>query len=249
MAHQFFISDIIGGMARLSDEDAVHARALRLRPDEDVIAVANGRAYAARVAEATKGSVTLAVGSEIPVAPEPRVKVTLYQALPKAAKLELVIQKCVELGITAVCPVALARCVPQEGAGGEKKLARWRRVAKEAAMQSGRLVVPEVTPPLAFESALESMREHELLLVPYEEAREPGLREILREAFLPKPSISDIALVIGPEGGMEKRETEAFEAIGGRLLSLGPRVLRTETAGMCVLAAVMYEAGELANRG
>ncbi len=168
------------------------------------------------------------------------LKVTLYQALPKAAKMETVIQKCVELGVHAICPLIMARCVAEYS--DTKKLTRWRRIAKEAAMQSGRLIVPEVAQPVTLDAAKERMAVDELLLVPYEEAKSPGFKDILRGAL---ENISRAGVVIGPEGGMEPDEAKALADIGGKILSLGPRILRTETAGLCVLSALMYEAGEM----
>ncbi len=224
----------------MTGEDFIHARALRLRIGEEVAAVANGVAFLASVENVSKAEIRLNIMEPLQTAPEPSLCVTLYQALPKASKLETVIQKCVELGVHAICPIVTARCVAE--AGDSKKLARWRRIAKEAAMQSGRLIVPEIAPPEPLLAARERMAAEELLLVPYEEAKSPGLRETLRGALR---ASKRVGVVIGPEGGMEKGEIEALADIGGKALSLGPRILRTETAGMCVLSALMYEAGEL----
>lgn len=204
-------------------------------------AVHDGVAYSARVEGVTKTEVALRIAEAMKAAPEPSLRVTLYQALPKLSKMETVIQKCVELGVHAICPLVLARCVAEPG--DVKKLARWRRIAKEAAMQSGRLIVPDVAQPLPLEEAMERMTREALLLVPYEEAKTPGVRETLRGAALRE--MRSVGIVIGPEGGMEPHEARALENIGGKILSLGPRILRTETAGMCVLSALMYEAGEM----
>ncbi len=229
-----------GQTAVLAGEDFVHARALRLRIGEEVAAVNDGRAFLASVDSVSKSEILLRLIEPLQTAPEPNLRVTLYQALPKAAKLETVIQKCVELGVHAICPLVTARCVAE--ADNQKKLTRWRRIAKEAAMQSGRLIVPEVAPPILLETAKERMADEELLLVPYEEAKSPGLRETLRGAL---GKLTRAGVVIGPEGGMEQSEVKELSDIGGKALSLGPRILRTETAGMCVLSALMYEAGEM----
>ncbi len=194
----------------------------------------------AHVESVSKSEIVLSLKAPLQTAPEPVLKVTLYQALPKAAKMETVIQKCVELGVHAICPLVMARCVAEPD--NNKKLARWRRIAKEAAMQSGRLIVPEVAPPVPLAAAKERLAAEELLLVPYEEAKSPGLKDTLRGAL---GNIARAGVVIGPEGGMEADEAGLLADIGGRILSLGPRILRTETAGLCVLSALMYEAGEL----
>jgi 16S rRNA (uracil1498-N3)-methyltransferase len=110
-------------------------------------------------------------------------------------------------------------------------------------MQCGRLIIPEVAEPVSLMEC-SRMAQEELLLVPYEEAKSPGLRETLRTEFDARPGLTRAGIVIGPEGGMEPEEAKAL-AVRGKLLSLGPRILRTETAGMCVLSAVMYEAGEM----
>ena len=229
-----------GKTAALTGEDFVHARALRLKTGEEVAAVESGRAYLALVESASKSEIFLSLKEPLETAPEPNLRVTLYQALPKASKMETVIQKCVELGVYAICPLVMARCVAEPD--NQKKPARWRRIAKEAAMQSGRLIVPEVALPVPLAAAKERMKEEELLLVPYEDAKSPGIKDVLSGAL---GDISRVGVIIGPEGGMAPGEAKPLSDIGGKILSLGPRILRTETAGLCVLSALMYEAGEM----
>lgn len=166
------------------------------------------------------------------------VKVTLYQGLPKADKMELIIQKCVELGVAEVVPVAMARCVVKLDAGkGGKKAARWQQIATSAAEQSKRAIVPTVREPISFKEAVREAEQKDVLLFPYELAdQEIGTRALFESL---KPG-SSVAVFIGPEGGFAPEEVELAKAAGARVISLGKRILRTETAGFTVMAFIMY---------
>ncbi len=165
---------------------------------------------------------------------EPKVSVTLYQAYPKSAKMEEIVQKSVELGARAVVPFISARCVKKP-----EDASRLRRVALSAVKQCGRSVIPDVADILRFDDAVQRMAKHDKLIVCWEEEKQTSLKEALQG------SETDIGVVIGSEGGFEAFEVEKMRQAGGVSVTLGPRILRTETAGIAVLAAVFYEKGQM----
>ena len=169
--------------------------------------------------------------SELPV------KISLYQALPKGDKLELVIQKAVELGVSEVIPVRTARCVVKvEGVRADKKLERWKKLSMEAAKQSGRGMVPDVLPVMDFNEAIKRARKSEYMVIPYELYEEGGLRSLKNKIA---EGVESISVFIGPEGGFERDEVKKAVSEGGNVISLGRRILRTETAAIAVLAHIM----------
>lgn len=230
----FFVREIVGSAAPLDAEDARHVlKALRLKPDEKVAIACEGRRYLARIR--AEGMMAVAeILEELP-SNEPRIHVTLYQGLPKGDKMDLIVQKCTELGICRVVPCQMSRCVTR-WEGGDKKLSRWRRIAREAATQCGRALVPEIQDCLPFRDLPEALTHHQLALVPWESAVRPGA---LREALA---GMEDIALVIGPEGGISPEEIQALRALP---VTLGPRILRTETAGLAALTMLLTLSGEM----
>ena len=165
---------------------------------------------------------------------EPGVKVTLYQAYPKLAKMEEIVQKAVELGAGGIVPFISARCVKKP-----EDASRLRRVALAAVKQCGRSVIPEVSDILRFDDALKQMRVHDSLIVCWEEEKQTPLSDAL------KGDARDVGIVIGSEGGFEAAEVEKMRTAGGVSVTLGPRILRTETAGIAVLAAVLYDKGQM----
>lgn len=243
--NRFFVAPekIKGDAARITGEDVKHiVRVLRLAAgDEVMLCDGAGMDYPARIEAVNKEDIRLSILQSLPSETEPRHKVTLYQGLPKAGKMELILQKCVELGIWAVASVAAQRSVikisPKEF---EAKRIRYQRVAYEAAKQARRGIIPQVAPLCpSFRDA--DMSRHDLLLIADEEERGVSLQKVLRG----HGDALDIAIVIGPEGGLERDEVAALTEKGGLRLSLGPRILRTETAGMAALAMILYELGDM----
>ena len=171
-------------------------------------------------------------GVELPV------KITLFQGLPKADKMELIIQKAVELGVYRVVPVEMKRCVVKLDAKKAKaKTARWQQIAEAAAKQSKRAIIPEITEPMSLKNALELATEMQVKLIPYELAEGMDKTRALLEAIAPG---QEVAVFIGPEGGFDEAEVQAAMERGLEPITLGRRILRTETAGMTVLAWLSY---------
>ena len=167
------------------------------------------------------------------------VRVTLYQGLPKSDKMELIIQKTVELGVSRIIPVEMERCVMKlEGGKKDKKTARWQTIAEAAAKQSQRNVIPEVLPPMKMKEALSfAKNEEDRILIPYEKCpADQSTSRILRGL----ETGMRIGVFIGPEGGFDEKEILMSRESGASVISLGRRILRTETAGPAILAWLTY---------
>lgn len=242
--HRFYADEggVVNGAARLSPEDAQHAlRVLRMRPGDACELFAQEGRYAAELAAVTPEGVTVRVTGQLP-STEAGLRVTLYQGLPKADKMELIVQKAVELGAEAVVPVTMSRCVVKlDAKDAPKKQERWQKIAREAAKQSGRCRPTRVDVPLSFARMVEQLSHHALAIVPWEDARGMSLRRIHAE----HPDVRDLAVVIGPEGGMSRDEVDAMAGVGCVPVTLGPRILRTETAGLCTLSALFCLYGDM----
>ncbi|MBO4897195.1 MAG: 16S rRNA (uracil(1498)-N(3))-methyltransferase [Clostridia bacterium] len=216
-------------------EDVLHiGKVLRLRKgDEITVCDGAGTDYECAIDAVSKKEVIVSIMSSSQNVCEDGVKITLYQSLPKASKMDFVIQKCVELGIDAFTPFISARSV----AKGDKS-GRYRKISLEAAKQCGRGCVPSVSDITDFDGALKSLMENELAIFAYEEEKDIALKSVLKEKT-PK----SIGIMIGPEGGFAPEEAEKAKAAGALCVTLGKRILRTETAGMVVLAQTVYELG------
>lgn len=225
--------------------DAAHiSRVLRLGAG-DVITVCDGRGidYEARICDADDKTVVCDIMSQSKSDTEPNIEVTLFQGLPKASKMEYIIQKTTELGISRIVPCALSRCVVKlDGKKAEeKKTERWRKIAEAAAKQSGRGIIPEIAMPAPLDGAIEEMKSCDICFAPYECEENTKLRDVLTASDKP----GKVGFIIGPEGGFDKSEIEKLISAGIPTVTLGKRILRTETAGEAVLAMIMYELGDI----
>ena len=240
---RFFISDdqISGESIIITGDDARHiSRSLRMRTGESItLCDGCGRDYFCTVKSITDETVVCAIERTESSLSEPSVKVTLYQGLPKGDKLDTIIKKCTELGVVKIVPVMMSRCVSRpDDKKNDKKTARWQKIAEEAAKQSGRGIIPKIESVISFDELIRRVGLHKKTIVFYENSREP-FSEILQNAS------DDIAIIIGPEGGFEPEEIEALADSGANQATLGGRILRTETAGMAALAAIMFATGNL----
>ena len=169
---------------------------------------------------------------------EPEVKVTLFQGIPKAGKMETIIQKCVELGVYSITPVFMERTVVVEKGNFSKKLERWQKVSDEAVKQCKRGLIPEINENVRFKEMVYRLKSFDLILFPYENESNYSIKDCLRN--LPsKPET--VAIIIGPDGGFADSEAEMLDEAGAARVTLGKTILRTETAGMAALAMTMYE--------
>ncbi len=241
--YQFFVEpgQIQGRRIIITGSDVNHIRnVLRMKPGEE-IAVSNGtdgREYRCGIESFTEDEVICSLrfvkedGVELPS------RIHLFQGLPKADKMELIVQKAVELGAYEVVPVAARRCVARlDEKKAPSRINRWQGIAEAAAKQSRRGIIPQVHPVMNMREAVAYARTMEVKLIPYELAENMGHTKEVLEAV---KSGTDIAVFIGPEGGFEQEEIELAMAAGIEPVTLGRRILRTETAGLTVLSWLMY---------
>lgn len=231
---KLFVDFIPEGKVILDEEQSRHiARSLRMRVgDMLTLACGDGFDYGCVIDEITADSVILTVCYQQANNCEPDVKVSLYQGVPKGDKMEDIIQKCTELGIYEVTPTLTHRSVSRpDGKAAEKKNARYRKIALEAAQQSGRGIVPAVNRMTSLENAVKNDTA-ELKIIFYEGGGEKLSTQLLGNA-------KSISIYIGPEGGFEESEVELIKSSGGVAASLGARILRTQTAPVAALTAIM----------
>lgn len=234
--HRFFTDEIQPNTAVVRGDDVKHiAKVLRLRAG-DAVQLCDGRGSEcdAVITGIAGDAVSFETGSWRRAESEPSVSVTLFQCQPKAGKMETIIQKCVELGACGFVPVQSERCVVVLKPPYEGRIERWQRVSEEAAKQSRRGIIPKVALPIALDKL--DFSDFDTVLVAYENERTVSLKTALRAQCGER-----IAIVIGPEGGFSEAEIEQLTKKGARSVSLGTRILRTETAGMAMTAQILYE--------
>lgn len=226
-------------------EDVKHiSKVLRLKEEEIIeICDGNNREYISKISFIEKNMVKARILESKESATEPPIEVILFQGIPKSTKMELIIQKGTELGISKIVPTITTRTVVQlkDKKSEDKKVDRWQKIADEAAKQCKRGIIPTIAIPMTFNEILDSVSDYDVVIIPYEAELNNGIKAVLND----KKDVKKIAIIIGPEGGFAADEIE--EAIKANVIpvSLGPRILRTETAGITALSIVMYELGDL----
>ncbi len=220
-----------------------HARhigyALRMRTGEPLTVCACGIDYECTIEEITSDTIYLQILSSAPCCAEPSVRVTLFQALPKTDKLETIIQKAVELGVTEIVPVLTARCISRlSPADFEKKRERLQKIAQSAAEQSGRGIIPQVAPLHTLKQAAEKMQDIECKVVCYEGEGGCSFSQIMTTK-------SSYGLFVGAEGGFDEKEIEFLKKCGVTPVWLGKRILRCETAPLVAISIIMFQTGNL----
>lgn len=241
--YHFFMerSQIHPESVTITGPDVNHIKnVLRMKPGEQVL-ISNGedRDYLCRLTEISADAVEAEILEEREETTELPAKIWLFQGLPKSDKMELIIQKAVELGVHEIIPVASKRAVVKlDARKEEKKRTRWQAISESAAKQSKRMYVPEVKKVMSFSQAVEYAGQLDVVLVPYELAKGMGeTREIIGKI----KKGQSVGIFIGPEGGFEETEVEmAVEKANAKAITLGKRILRTETAGLTVLSILMF---------
>lgn len=243
----FFVEPdkIYDGKVIISGEDVKHiTKVLRLGPGDGVTVLdGQGMEYQAILEEIGSDRILASITGERQSQTEPPLRVTLIQGLPKGEKMELIIQKAVELGVHRIIPVETTRSIVKlDAKKALQRQERWQRIAMEAAKQSKRGIIPNVEVLTTLNKALKGLSaDASLVLMPWEEASAP-LKPLLESK---SEGNQEIYIIIGPEGGFTQQEAQNAIDAGAYTVSLGPRILRTETAGFTVLAVVMYELGDL----
>ena len=244
MPRFFMAASSIGrGVAVITGRDADHARVLRLRiGDELIICDGEGTDHLCRVRDIGPGQVKTEIIESVPSPGEPTVHVTMLCALPKGERADYIVQKCTECGAAEIIFFLSRRCVARpDDKSMEKKLTRCRRIAEEAAKQAGRGVIPVVAAVPTIVEALDIAMKVDLPLFLYETGERVSLRQAITSADRPK----NAAIITGPEGGFEPFEADMAAKLGIPLCSMGPRILRCETAPVAALTALMLETGNM----
>ena len=240
--YQFFVeSGQIGkDSVMIEGSDVNHIKnVLRMKPGEKIrISGPAGENYFCEIAEIEDSFVRASILEKDETGTELPNRIYLFQGLPKNDKMELIIQKAVELGAYAVVPVETRRCVVKlDAKKAQKKVTRWQQISESAAKQSKRMLIPEVKNVMSWKEALAFAKGLDVVLIPYELAQ--GMKET-REILAAIQPGQSVGIFIGPEGGFEEEEVRDAMEAGGKPVTLGKRILRTETAGMTMLSILMY---------
>lgn len=240
--YQFFVEEeqVHSDSISITGGDVNHIKnVLRMKNGEKIrVSSKSGQAYFCHISSILDDEVIAVIDSADETGTELDNHIVLYQGLPKGDKMELIIQKAVELGVSEIVPVAMKNCVVKlDEKKAQSKCKRWQAIAESAAKQSKRTVIPQIQMPLSWKQALEEAKELDVVLVPYENER--GM-EATREIFRSIPEGASIGVMIGPEGGFSPEEIAQLDKDMHRI-SLGRRILRTETAGMATLSMLIYE--------
>lgn len=245
--HKFFVDEncIYDNMARIQGEDVKHIyKVLRLEVGNEVI-INNclGKEFLAKIKDINKKEVILSIQEELNINNESNVNLYLFQGLPKASKMDLIVQKATELGVKEIVPIITERVIVKNEMGEFKKLDRWQRIALEACKQCKRTFIPEIKEPMEFETMIKHLNTMDLVIVPYENASGYGIKNVMKN--ISAQGILNIAIIIGPEGGFEEQEINKLKENDAHIVTLGPRIFRTETAGFVCTTLLQYELGDL----
>ena len=251
--HKFFTPKelINGDVAKIIGDDVKHIyKVLRISEGEKVtLNNCEGIEYLGKVISVSKQEVLIEILEKLEDNNESDIKIYLFQGLPKSQKMDLIVQKGTELGITEFIPTITHR-VDVKLKGEFKKLDRLNRIALEAAKQSKRSIIPKVSEPIEFNAVLERINSLDLLIVPYENANNFGIKTLINELRKDNTTntIKNVGIFVGPEGGIEEEEIERLKDKGARIVTLGKRILRTETAGFVATSLIQYELSDLGGK-
>lgn len=227
----------------IEGEDVKHiSKVLRCRIGEKLeICDNDNNEYICEITNIDKSQVELNIVEVVDIKRESDLKIKVYQGLPKGPKMEIILQKLTEVGVDEIILVQTKRTVVKvDDKKEDKKIERWERIIYEAAKQSKRGKIPKLRGVLSFKEALADMKENDFNIAPYENERTKSIKQAIKGV-----DIKNIGIFVGPEGGFEDTEIKAIEEIGGQSVSLGPRILRTETASLVASSIVLYELSDL----
>ena len=234
--------NIKDGFITIDGDEAKHILNVMRMAEGDKITICDGnkKDYYCEITETAKNALKAQIIDVAESETEPETEIVLFQGLPKSDKMEYIIQKCVEIGVSRIVPVITERAVVkiEKGAKEDKKVERWLKISESAAKQSGRGIVPIVERPVKFTEALKEASMLENAVIPYENEEKTGLKEFIKSA-----KKGSVGIFIGPEGGFDNSEIEMAVKSGIIPVTLGKRILRTETAGLVTAAIILYELG------
>ena len=244
---KFFVTtnQIEGKKISIQNEDVNHIKNVLRAKIDDTIEICDSitsKNYICKIEQIEDKHIDCHIVEEIASHVEPHIQVSIFQGLPKADKMEWVIQKSVELGVYDITPVEMKRCVVKLNDKDKiKKIQRWQKISEGAAKQSGRDRIPTIHPVINIHALCENIKEYDLVLVAYENEKVNTLKHELKKVKNDKHKEMKIAIVIGPEGGIDKEEIAKLEEQNAKIITLGNRILRTETVALNMLSMIMYE--------
>ena len=244
---KFFVNSeqINNNIIQINGEDVNHIKnVLRLELDT-LIKICDGQKnYISKIKQIEKDIIICEIIEEIESQNESNIKIDIFQGLPKSDKMEYIIQKCTELGVNEYFPISMKRSIVKlSGKDEEKKISRWQKIAEGAAKQSGRDIIPKINNIKNIDNICKIIKDYDIFIVAYELEKQYDLKNELKN--INKENIEKIGVLIGPEGGIEENEIESLKNNGAKIVSLGNRILRTETVALVVSAIIMYEFDEL----
>lgn len=226
----------------LYGSDVKHIKNVLRHKIDDLITICDedGTRYISKIVRMENDEIVLDVTEKLIDSNEPLVAITLVQGLPKSDKMDFIVQKCTELGAKEIIPTTMERTVVKiDDSNSAKKVERWNKIAFEASKQCGRTRVPTVEKIVNLENIVENLSKYDIVIVPYECEKDNMLKTVLRNI---DTNIRNIAVVIGPEGGFSEKDIVLLEKLPNvKKISLGKRILRTETAGIATIAMLLYE--------
>lgn len=249
---KFFVNsqDIINNSKIIiKNEDYNHIKNVLRKNINDELYVCNrddSKNYLCKISEILDKEIVLKIKEELISNSESNLNITIYQGLSKAEKMELIIQKSTELGVTKIVPTIMKRCVVKVDEKDRiKKIERWQKIAEVAAKQSGRDKITKIDKFIEIKDIINDINEFDSVLLAYEDERENGIKKQIQELKKLDKQNYKIAIIIGPEGGLDIKEVELLKEAGAKIITLGNRILRTETVALVMSSILMYELGDL----
>lgn len=247
--YKFFVQEkqIENNKISINNDDVNHIKnVLRLNIGEQ-LEISNsdtGESFVCKILDFENSRVNCEIIEKIADVSETNINLHILQGLPKSDKMEFIIQKCTELGVKEFTPVLFNRCIVKlNGKDEQKKIERWQKISEVAAKQSKRDIVPKINNVIKLDKIIERIKQYDIIIVAYEEEKENGIKQELQK-INGKENLK-IGILIGPEGGIEKEEIEQLKEAGAKIVTLGKRILRTETAPIVMSSVIMYELNEM----
>lgn len=244
---KFFVKQdqIKENIIEIKEEDIKHIKNVLRKEINDEIEICNqenGDNYKCKIEQINQENIKCRIIEKIENRKESQIYVNIYQGLPKADKMELIIQKSVELGVYRIIPTNMKRCIVKIEAKEEhKKIERWQKISEVASKQSGRSIIPKINPVIKISEICEKCSQYDKFIVAYENEEETTLKQELKDIKNGQDKEIKIGVLIGPEGGIDSTEIEYLQKNGAKIITLGKRILRTETVALNILSIIMYE--------
>lgn len=237
---KFFVTtdNIENNKITITGKDVNHIKNVLRKKVGDKIIVCKNKDYLCKIVSLNNNIIECKIIQELDTNSESNIKVTIYQGLPKSDKMELIIQKSVELGVFEIVPTEMRRCVAKLK-DKQKKIQRWQKISEVASKQCNRNIIPQINNVITLDKIDKNM--HDIILVAYENEKKNTLKNELKEIKKTNYKDVNIAIVIGPEGGIDETEIEILKQKQAKIVTLGDRILRTETVALNMLSIIMYE--------